>query len=195
MMKWCVFGKLVSCQRISLSIGFFLLGSLAYADTDKVVIDKEKEFQKWVAAKMMCQNYPYFDEYDKKLAGSIRAAGMDARVRRSKQGIDGLVTPKKDKQILFFDTPVIQVSFQTQPQKNFLVRLQAEPDKVAAALYERMLGRYEQPGKDKYTDDQILYAFPTSRPTSYAPFGQEGFAVIIRKTDQEGVIDVGCQKF
>ncbi len=165
---------------------------LAWADTQPE--SAQDGFQKWIAARIMCQNYPYVPmEMDKKFARFAKEAGVTLSTKKTNQSLTGTLIPKADNTFTLYDKNMEQALFYIDEKEHyFYARVKASPQDFLPVIARRQLDKYEY--RETQNDSNILHMFPTSRPTRYAPLGQEGAAVIIRKTDQEGIIEVGCKQ-
>ena len=151
-------------------------------------------FQKWIAARIMCQNYPYVPaEMDKKFARFAKEAGMTLSTKKTDSSITGTLIPKATNTFTLYDVNMERAFFYIDKTEHyFYARVKASPQDFLPVIARRQLDKYEY--RETQNDSNILHIFPTSRPTRYAPLGQEGAAVIIRKTDQDGMIEVGCKQ-
>jgi hypothetical protein len=165
---------------------------ISWADTQPK--NAQDGFQKWIAARIMCQNYPYVPvEMDKKFGRFAKEAGVSLSVKKTENSLTGILTPKEGNTFTLYDLNMENAIFHANEKEHyFYARVKATPKDLLPVITRRQLNLYES--RDTQNDNTILHIFPTSRPTRYAPFGQEGSAVIIRKTDQDGVIEVGCKQ-
>ncbi len=172
----------------------FALFPVCFTWADTQPKNAQDGFQKWIAARIMCQSYPYVPmEMDKKFGRFAREAGMSLSTKKTNDSLTGILTPKVDNTFTLYDVNMEGAFFHIDEKEHyFYARVKASPQDFFSVIARRQLNQYEY--KEIQNDNNILHIFPTSRPTRYAPLGQEGSAVVIRKTDQDGMIEIGCKQ-
>ena len=147
-------------------------------------------FQKWTEARAMCLNYPFeTHEMESDFSRQLRSLGLKTTIRKTKNTVDGMIEPSVKTPVRIYDARLQQISLQ---QGAFFARIESTPQAILEIVRRRGLNQYVplKPINDKY----MVAAFLTSKPTKNMPFGQEALVIVVRTTDQVGVIEVGCQR-
>ena len=141
----------------------------------------------------MCLNYPFeTHEMESDFSRQLRSLGLKTTIKKTKNTLDAVIEPSLKTLVQTYGARLQQISLQQGTSFAFFARIESTPQALLEIVRRKGLTQYIplKPIDDKH----VVAAFLTSKPTENMPFGQEELVIVVRTTDQVGVVEVGCQR-